>query len=120
MNRRPFLKSSLSCAIVFVTSAAFAADQVGFSLITDKGWVQFTVGGEWKVLSMKTKDTVRGAAFQIPNPPHEEGAGPTNALVMLFELDSAQAAARYANVRQKYSTGSRSRIGVWEVYKSEF
>src|SRR5205814_285085 len=49
-----------------------------------------------------------------------EGAGPTNALVTLFELDSAQAAARYANVRQKYSTGSKSRVGVWEVFKSEF
>src|SRR6266480_3963091 len=112
----------LFCATLLIALLAgitrLLANQVDFSLITDKGWVQFTVGGDWKVLSMKTKDIVRGAVFQIPNPP--DATGPANAVVMLFELDSAQAAGRYASLRQKYANGTKSRIGVWEVFKSEF
>jgi hypothetical protein len=122
MNRRRFLKTNLFGAIglALIVTAAFAADQVELSFITDKGWVKFTVGGDWKVLSMKTKDIVRGAIFQIPNPPGDEASAPTNALVTLFELDSAQTAARYANFRQQYAKGTKSRIGVWEVFKREF
>jgi hypothetical protein len=106
--------------LALIATAAFAADQVDLSLITDKGWVRFTVGDDWKVLSMDTKNTTRGAVFQIPNPPGEEASGPTNAVVMLFELNSQQAAARYANVREKYAKGVKSRIGNWEVFKREF
>jgi len=122
MNWQSFFKTTLFGAIglALTTSVAFAADRVELSFITDKGWVQCTVGSDWNVLSMKTKDIVRGAAFQVPNPPGEETSGPTNVLVMLFQLDSAQAATRYTNVRRERTKGAKSRIGAWEVFKSEF
>jgi len=103
-----------------IAAAAFAVDQVDLSLITDKGWVQFTVGGDWKVLKMDTKNPTKSAVFQIPNPADEGTADSTNAAVLLFALDSAQASALYAKVRQRYADGTKSRLGVWELFKSEF
>jgi hypothetical protein len=121
MNLRYFVKTNLIGAIVgtLMTAAALAADQVDLSLITDKGWVQFTVGGNWKVLTMDTKNPARVALFQLPNPADEGTPDSTNAAVMLYELDSKMASARYAKVRERYRNGARSRIGVWETFKSE-
>ena len=39
---------------------------------------------------------------------------------MVFELDSPQAVTRYADFRQQYTKGSKSRIGSWEVFRREF
>src|SRR5712664_3860071 len=81
---RSFLKTNLFGAIAatLLTTSAFSADQVDFSLITDKGWVQFTAGGDWKVLKMDTKNPVRVALFQLPNPADEGTSDSTNASVM--------------------------------------
>ena len=93
-DRRFRLSGACILIAILVGSTQLLANQVDFSLITEKGWVQFTVGGDWKILTMDTKNPVRGAVFQIPNPADGGGRAPTNAVVMLFELDSAQAAAR--------------------------
>ena len=119
-DRRFRLSGACILIAILVGSTQLLANQVDFSLITGKGWVQFTVGGDWKILTMDTKNPVRGAVFQIPNPADGGGPAPTNAVVMLFELDSAQAGARYAGLRQEYTKGTKSRIGVWEVFKNEF
>lgn len=102
-DRRFRLSGACILIAILVGSTQLLANQVDFSLITEKGWVQFTVGGDWKILTMDTKNPVRGAVFQIPNPADGGGPAPTNAVVMLFELDSAQAAARYAGLRQEYT-----------------
>jgi hypothetical protein len=107
-------------AAAILTSAFAAAEQVDLSLITARGWVQFTVGGDWKVLKMDTKTPARVALFQIPNPADKRTSGSTNASVMSFEVDSQQAIAAYQRVRQKYGNGAKSQIGVWEVFKSNF
>jgi hypothetical protein len=100
--------------------AAAAATEVELSFITDKGWIRFTVGGDWKVLNMDTKNSVRFAVFQLPNPADEGTPDSTNASVTSFELDSPQASQRYAHVRQKYAKGSISRTGGWEIFKTDF
>src|SRR5437867_11668068 len=99
--------------------ARLLADQVDFSLITEKGWVQFTVGGDWKVLSMDTKTPVRVALFQIPNPADAGTSDSTNASVMLYEVDSPKASAGLNRVRQKYGKGMKLRIGAWEVFNND-
>ncbi len=107
-------------AVLLFGTTRLLADQVDLSLITKKGWVQFTVGGDWKVLSMDTKTPTRIALFQIPNPAEKGTSDSTNASVMLYEVDSPQASAGLGKVRQKYARGPQSRIGVWEVFNNDF
>jgi hypothetical protein len=94
------------------------ANDVDLSLVTAKGWVQFTVGSDWKVLKMDTKTPTRIALFQIPNHADEGTSDSTNASVMLYEVDSQKASAGFRRVYQKYSKGTKSRIGVWEVFNN--
>jgi len=64
------------------------ANQVDLSVITNKGWVQFTVGGEWPILKLDTKSPARVALFQIPNPADKGTSDSTNVAVRLDEIDS--------------------------------
>jgi hypothetical protein len=96
------------------------ANEVDLSLITDKGWVQFTVGGEWKVLKLDTKNPTRVALFQLPHPADKGTSDSTNASVVLSELDSPEAASRFNRLRRKYSKGGKSRAGAWEVFNNDF
>jgi hypothetical protein len=106
--------------LLFEGGTSLLANQVDLSLITEKGWVQITVGGDWKVLSLDTKTPVRVALFQIPNPADEGTSDSTNASVILYEVDSPQASARFNRIRREYGKGMKSRIGAWEVFKNDF
>jgi hypothetical protein len=112
--------SAILLGLLVAGGTRLLANKVDLSLITEKGWVQFTVGGDWKVLSMDTKTPVRVALFQIPNPADEGTTDSTNASVILYEVDSPQASARFDRIRRKYGKGMKSRIGAWEVFKNDF
>ena len=96
------------------------ANQVDLSVITNKGWVQFTVGGEWPILKLDTKSPARVALFQIPNPADKGTSDSTNVAVRLDEIDSPQASAGLKRLQKEYAKGTKSRIGSWEVFKSDF
>ena len=120
MSRRNYSTNLLGGIAVLLTAVpVFAAEQVDLSLVTDNGWVQFTVGANWKVLKMDTKNPVRVALFQLSNPGEKGTPDSTNASVVLYEIDSPEAAAGFSRVHQKYAKGSKSRIGAWEVFKSD-
>src|ERR1700724_1120688 len=89
MSRRNYSTNLLGGIAVPV----FPAEQVDLSLVTDNGWVQFTVGANWKVLKMDTKNPVRVALFQLSNPGEKGTPDSTNASVVLYEIDSPEAAA---------------------------
>jgi len=122
MSRRNYSAANLLTGIAILLTAvpAVAADQVELSVVTDKGWVRFTVGANWKVLKMDTKNPVRLALFQLPNPAEEGTAASTNASVVLYEVDSSEASSEFARVHRKYAKGTKSRTGAWEVFNSNF
>lgn len=76
-------ESAVLLVLLFVGETELLANEVDLSLITDKGWIQFTVGGEWKILKVDTKNPTRVALFQIPNPADEGTSDSTNASVVL-------------------------------------
>ena len=106
---------------LFLTSGTrLLGNEVDLSIITEKGWVQFTVGGDWKVLSLDTKKPVKTALFQIPNPADQGTPDSTNAAVVFYEIDSPKASAGLQRVRQKYAKGRKSRVGRWKVFNNDF
>ncbi len=112
--------SAALLALFFVGGPELLANDVDLSLIANKGWIQFTVGGDWKILKLDTKSAYRVVVFQIPNTAEEGTSDSTNAAVVLSELNSSEASARFDKLRRKHSNGTTSRIGAWEVVTNDF
>jgi hypothetical protein len=101
-----------------VPLACGASDLVDLSVVTTKGYVTYTVGGKWKVLSMQTKAPKTSAIFQIKNPADEGTPESTNFCILTFETDSRDATATFEKIvaRRRAEKSTRGEHGAWEVF----
>ena len=98
-----------------------ASDLVDLSVITTKGYVTYTVGGDWKVLSTQTKAPKTAAVFQIKNPADEGTQDSTNFCILTFETNSADATETFQKMRAKLrvDTPSPRKHGAWQVFSHD-
>jgi hypothetical protein len=95
-----------------------AAGAVELTLVTEKGYVRFSVPDEWAVLKAQTKPPVSAMAFQVANPADDGTPHSTNVVVSLFDTSTEQGKAAAARVGKPYGPVQpqvRTR-GDWTVY----
>lgn len=124
MNRMALGKSlqTLFCMLVAAafaahSAAAFASTEL--KLPTTKGFVAFSVGGDWPVLSIQMKMPIASAAFRIPNPADADGPDSSNIVIALYDTHSAEARKAFkAPVKQYGPTRAAAQThGPWTVYR---
>jgi len=97
----------VALGFVLITSAAFAADLVDLSHYRKRLGSVYC----WRpVESFEDghENAEQSCVVSNSNPADEGTPDSTNAAVMLFEVDSPDASARYARVRQRYENGTKS------------
>jgi hypothetical protein len=92
---------SIVLAAALMALPCGASDLVDLSVITSRGYVTYTVPGEWKVLDMQTKAPKTAAVFQIKNPADEGTPDSTNVSILTFEMNSPEATATFDKMVSK-------------------
>jgi hypothetical protein len=89
------ITAASKCIICFVLVVLplSAGEKVDFSIV---GRIQFTVPGEWKVISSKSNAKQTTFAFQIENPADEETPDSTNLVLIAYDLNDDSAKKAYA------------------------
>lgn len=88
---------------------------------TNKGFVAFTVEGEWPVLSLQMNLPLAAAAFRIPNPADAGTQDSTNIVIALYDPRSAEGRTAFkAPVKQYGPTPAKvEAMGPWTLYRQE-
>lgn len=95
-------------------------DPMGMKIFTTGGYVEFTVGGDWAVLSMQSTLPIATAMFQIPNPADAGTPDSTNLVLLLFDPRSEIARAKFdAIVLHQGSTPIEQTYGPWTTFRQE-
>ena len=112
---------SILFAILMGPLISSASDLVDLSVITTKGYVTYTVGGDWKVLDMQTKAPKTSAIFQINNPADDGTPDSTNLGILTFETTSAEATATFEKMAAKHraEASARSKHGAWQLFSRQ-
>jgi len=79
---------------------------VELGILTNGGFVAFTVDDDWPVVSMQTHLPVAVAAFQIPNPSDEGTSDSTNLSISLLQVDAEEGKAMLAKIGAPYGTAA--------------
>lgn len=107
----------MAAALVAQSAVAFASTEL--TIPTAKGFVSFSVGGDWPVLSLQMKSPIASAAFRIPNPADAGTPDSSNIVIALYDTHSAEARTAFKTpVKQYGSTRPQAQaIGPWTVYR---
>jgi hypothetical protein len=105
-------------AILVAPLICRASNLVDLRVITTKGYVTYTVGGDWKVLDMQTKAPKTSAIFQLNNPADEGTSDSTDLGILTFETNSPEATATFEKVAAKPRTeaSARGRHRAWQLF----
>jgi hypothetical protein len=116
LRRAPIVATALLIQLV-----CRASDLVDLSVVTSRGYVTYTVPGDWKVLDMYTKAPKTSAIFQINNPADEGTPDSTNLGVLTFETNSPEATATFQKMAAKYraEASARGKHGAWKVFSCQ-
>lgn len=107
---------------LFITTLfTLSVQAVDMSMITEKGYVAFTVPDEWQVIAMHTKPPISIAAFQIANPADKNTPDSTNLIISLYRPASPKAQAARNDVGRQLGdqppTIESSKN--WTIYRQE-
>ena len=94
-------------------------DHTELTLVTAGGWVRFSVGKDWKVPQMDTKETIKTAWFQIPNRADRGESNSASLSVTLYEINSYEASDAFRMTHLAAAIGARSRFEEWEVFAEQ-
>jgi hypothetical protein len=111
--------SKVALAAALVAQGVVALASTELKIPTSKGFVAFSVEGDWPVLSMQMKPPIASAAFRIPNPADARTHDSSNILIVLYETQSAEARAAFKTpVKQYGSARPKAQVlGPWTVYR---
>lgn len=106
---------------LLVTFLSVKAEAVEMKMITDKGYVAFTVDDNWPVLAMDTKPPVSVAGFQIPNSADENTSESTNLSISIYHSDSEQVRKALSLIGKQYGTSTPKieKFNDWIIYRQE-
>jgi len=109
--------------LIFVIATLFSlsAHAVDMSIITETGYVGFSVPDDWLVIGMQTKPPVSVAAFQIVNAADKDTPDSTNLLITLFQPSSQQALQALEKVGRQYgpTPPAVEPFKNWTIYRQE-
>jgi hypothetical protein len=91
---------------------------VEMKIFTTAGFVAFTVGSGWSVLSMQSQLPIATAVLQLPNPADGGTPDSTNLVLMLYAPDSERGRATFeAPVKQYGETAPGvASLDEWTIY----
>jgi hypothetical protein len=98
-----------------------APSGVEFKIVTEKGFVAFTIPADWRVIAMQSQPPVSVAGFEVPNPADEGTSDSINVAVTIFHLDSDSARAAQTAVGKQFGSNTpmiTQRKG-WTLYEQE-
>jgi hypothetical protein len=112
---------SIAFVSVLMPLMSRASDLADLSVITSRGYVTYTVPGDWKVLDMQTKAPKTSAIFQIKNSADEGTADSTNLGILTFETNSPEATATFEKMAAKHraEASARSKHGAWQLFSRQ-
>ncbi len=124
MIRMAWIKGIQTLAIVVLAAALVAQGSVAFAstelkIPTTKGFVAFSVEGDWPVLSMQIKPPIASAAFRIPNPADAGTPDSSNIVIALYDTQSAEARTAFKTPVKQYGPArpKAQALGPWTVYR---
>ena len=102
-------------------AATLASAAVEMNIVTNKGFVVFTVADDWLVTSMQSKLPIAAAAFQIPNPADHGTADSTDLAIVLYDSHSKRARSAFASPVKQYGSvpPEIKHVAGWKVYRQE-
>jgi hypothetical protein len=92
LDPKASLRVALAVSLLFTASPSIAADRVVFTIV-DR--VQFSVPGDWAVISSKSTPEKTVFAFQIPNPADEGSSDSSNLVIVSSYLKNAEDRAAF-------------------------
>jgi hypothetical protein len=111
------LRIVIALVLGFIFQAYARAGSTELTVITTKRYVSYTVGGNWKVLSMQTRPPTTAAVFQIPNPADNGTPDSTNLALMTFETESPEASAAITSSRKRFDRKEgHTQYKRWELF----
>jgi hypothetical protein len=101
--------------------ATFANAAVEMKIVTTTGFVAFTVGDNWSVLSMQPRLPIAAGVFQIPDSADVGTKDSTNLIVMLFQADSEKAREKFDSPIKRLGDGDpeNESFDDWTIYRQQ-
>lgn len=98
---------------------AVEANATEFTLITNGGYVSFSVGDNWGVLAMETKKPNQTAAFQVPMFGETDSDPPTNVSVILINPTLPESRQAIGKIGRSYgpSSTTESTYKEWSTFR---
>lgn len=111
-------------ALILFTILGFASscvNAVELKIITEKGYVAFTVNDDWQVIGMQTKPPVSVAGFQIPNTADDNTDDSANMAISIFHVEYHKAVEALKKVGQRYGSVDPKieKFKDWAVYRQQ-
>jgi len=97
-------------------------NDIRFTLITTRGYVSFSVNGDWPVIGMQSRPPATATAFQLPDAADAGTPDSTNLVVNLFTPGTPQGDAAIANIgvtRNSAAPVTTEQRGGWTIYSQE-
>jgi hypothetical protein len=91
-SRKASLRGAIAVILLFAASVSIASDQVVFTIV-DR--VQFSVPGDWPVVSSKSTPEKTVFAFQVPNAADEGSPDSSNLVIVSSYLKNADDRAAF-------------------------
>lgn len=102
----------------FISIEAIAVE---LKIVTKGGYVSFTVGDTWPVISMQSKLPIAAAGFQIPNPVDEGTSDSSNLALNLYDLSTEPGRTAFEKPVKQYGVKAPKieNFGEWTLYQQE-
>lgn len=117
-------RASLLIPFCFLLSlfsmSAFAETE--FKIITNNGFVGFTVGDDWPVISMQSKLPIAVATFQIPNLLDVGTDDSTNLGISIYDINTKSGLTAFNSAVKKFGADTPLKVeeyGQWTVYRQQ-
>jgi hypothetical protein len=115
------MKVLLCAGFLLLFALAKQSDAADLSIITSKGYVSYSVGEDWSLVTMQSKPPKTTAVFEIPRSTDREARGSARISLITFETDSSWAMAAYHDIlgKTRAEVRQKTRYKQWEVYRRE-
>lgn len=118
MPLRPLIRILGVCVLVAAYTVVGAAP-TEIKMPTPKGFVAFTVEGQWPVLSIQPRYPVASAAFRIPHPAEGETLDTSNIVIAFYDPHTEEGRSAFATPPKQY--GATAPVvetrGGWTIYR---
>ena len=117
--RKIMKKIIIILLLIFISQSAHAL--VEMKILTNEGYVGFTVEDNWTILSMQTKLPIATALFQIPNQADSGTPDSTNLIIKFYQNSSEKAQESFNAPIKKYGEDDikLAEIEDWKIYSQK-